>query len=143
MGLWLLTLATLASAGLMGANGKEIWIGQGLLSLESAIGNATQGDILRIQAGIYGGAGFCGIAVHVSVSILGEQQVVIDCGGNSRALDIHAPVTVEGIIFRNGHNEGEGALEPPLEGNFLTIMPPHFVPLLCRIVDYFFSGSYV
>ncbi len=95
----------------MGVRAEDIHVGLGLRTLQAAIGNATNGDVIRIQAGTYEGAGYCGLLVDKSISILGQEPVLIDCKGQDRVLDVQAPITIDGITFMNGYRGGKPVLE--------------------------------
>jgi len=96
-------LAALVSLVFARALAVEIVVGAGVHTLQAVIHAASDGDVLRILPGTYGGTGYCGVLVNVSVSISGNEAVSIDCEGKSRIWDIRAALVVmEGLIFKNG-----------------------------------------
>ncbi len=88
------------------AGAVEILVGSGKMTLQSAVTNASDGDTLRIEPGLYSGSGFCGVVVEKSLYIFGNQTVTIDCEEKDRILLVRASVTIDGIIFKNGKSPG-------------------------------------
>ena len=107
MGRGLYGLLFLVAAVGRDAFAAEILVGSGFRTLESALKNASNADTLRIQPGVYRGAGYCGLVVDVPVTVVGNEQVVIDCEGQSRIMNVQASSTFDGITFKNGKSPGE------------------------------------
>lgn len=85
----------------------------GAYTLQTAVSEATDGDTLRLQAGIY----TPGTVIGRSVTVIGEAGTIIDGGGRGDTLRINAPdVVLQNLTIRNSGD----SLETEDSGVFVT-----------------------
>ena len=77
---------------------ENIRVSPGENNLQATIDSATGDKTLVLQAGSYRGP----IIINKSISIVGEENSVIDGGGQGRVITINAPdVTIRGVKVQN------------------------------------------
>ena len=77
---------------------ENVRVSPGGKSLQATIDSVVVDTTLILQAGRYSGPVF----INKSVSIIGEQNVIIDGGGQGRVLTVNAPnVTIRGLNIQN------------------------------------------
>jgi len=87
-------LCALLASGLSAA---EYDVMPGVGTLDAAIGTASAGDILRLQAGVYSGP----VNIDRAITLSGIAASVIDAGGQGRVITIAAPdVVIRGVTVR-------------------------------------------
>lgn len=91
----LLTLLFLFSfGGIAEARIIEVWPGGPISSIQTALDQAQDGDIIRVHSGKYTGS----LVINKSIQLLGLEMPVIDGGGFGDVLTIEADeVTVKGF----------------------------------------------
>lgn len=92
---FLLLLAVCLSAPLLAQDRTVL---PGARSLQRAIDQASPGDRLLLQDGVYAGA----VVIDRPLELLGKSSSIIDGGGEGRVLTVAAPdVVVRGVTVRN------------------------------------------
>ena len=76
----------------------EVRVSPGENSLQTAIDSVAVGTTLMLQSGSYQGP----VLVNKSITLIGDESVVIDGGVQGRVITVNAPdVTIRGLAIRN------------------------------------------
>ena len=77
---------------------EDIRVSPGENSLQATIDSVVAGSTLILQAGNYSGS----VLINKSITIIGDEESIVDGGGRGRVITVDAPdVTIRGIRVQN------------------------------------------